>query len=485
MIHQQQRQPHLLAWCPMALHCESLSVILPTPADYAPSTSPSVYIAYNGLEAYISCSSHNVARGKAYNKTIAYEPAYLSTSISARAEQTCAFTEIIYTELANYPYSDGSSLILSLPSDLSSIDPAWSTCVPNSYGAFDPPSTLQQATALTDVSPEPTSSVHATPGGHIGLAYSPATTKTSVSESPSGTPPTPSSGQSKKLKPIDPSDTSPAPENSKIDKDVTESVHDRGRGESPGTVSDVTKLPPSPKLPYLPLTSEQSTVQDPNKAESIVPTSHASISTAQIPGALLPIRPSNALLSSSAQAVHLASALETPLIVGQSITRAPDSKIIFANPSTAPENHATIADPTVYAGLSDAVRDGSTHVALTTTTRDLLRKPVTLTDGLVVSPYGSSIDFKMGTQIVSSKGPAITSSGALVSLGPSDLNTGLSFINATGSSGTIHQFGTSLGSGASNVSNAVAFTGRSARSRDHRSWIMLAFLAVAVVTMVS
>ena len=470
----------------MALHCEPLSIILPTPADYGPSTSPSVYIAYNGLDAYISCASYgNVARGKAYNTTIAYKPAYLSTSISARPEQTCAFTEIIYTELANYPYSDGSSLILSLPSDLSSIDPAWSTCVPNSYGAFDPPTTLQRATALTDVSPEPTLSVHATPGGHVGLAYSPATTTTSISESPSGTPPTPSLGQSQKLKPIDPSDNSPAPENSKIDKDVTESVHDRGRGESPGTVGDVTKLPPTPKFPCLPLTSEQSTVQDPNKVESIVPTSHASFSMTQIPVAILPIRPSNAFLSSSTQALHLASAPKIPFMVGQSMTRAPDSEIVFASPSTAPDSHATMADPTVYAGLSDAMRDGSTHVALTTTTGDLLNKPVTLANGLVVSPYGSSSRFQIGTQIVSPNGPAITLSGALVSLDPSGLKPGLSFINATGSSGTIHLFGTSLIAGASNASNAVAFTGRSSKSKDHRSWIILALFAVAVATVVS
>ena len=241
----------------MALHCEPLSVIFPTPADCTFSTSPSVYIAYNGLEAFISCTSYgNVPRGKAYNTTIAYAPAYLSTSISARAEQACAFTEIIYTELANYPYSDGSSLILSLPSELSSVDPAWSTCVPNSYGAFDPPSTLHQATALTGVPPDPTSSIDATPGGHVGLPYSPATTTSSTSESPLSTPPDPSSGQSKKLKPTGPSDSSPTPGNSRIDENVSESVDDIR--ELLGTVNDVTKLPPPSKIPYLPLTSEQS-----------------------------------------------------------------------------------------------------------------------------------------------------------------------------------------------------------------------------------
>ena len=473
----------------MALHCEPLSVILPTPADCTLSTSPSVYIAYNGLEAFISCTSYgNVARGKAYNTTIAYAPAYLSTSISARAEQTCAFTEIIYTELANYPYSDDPSLILSLPSDLSSVDPAWSTCVPNSYGAFDPPSTLHQATALTDVPPAPTSSIHATPGGHVGLPYSPGTTTSSTSESPSDTPPNPSSGQSKNLKPIDPSDSSPASGNSRIGEDVSETVHDEGRGESPGNVDDVTKLPPPSKILYLPLTSEQSIIPDPNKAESTVPTIYASISLAQTSGAILPITPSDAFLGSSAHALPLASALKIPFIVGQSMTRAPDGGIVFASHLISPESHATIAGHTVYAGLSDAVIDGSTYVAPSTTTGDLLLEPVTLANGLVVSPYGSPNRVQIGTQIVSSDGPAITLSTALISLGPSGLNIGpsvLPFTNPTGSSGTIQQFGTSLIAGGSNGSNAVAFTGRSSKSKDHRSMIILALLAVTIVTMVS
>ena len=449
-----------------------------------------MYIAYNGLEAFISCSSYgNVARGKAYNTTIAYAPAYLSTSISARAEQTCAFTGIIYTDLANYPYSDGPSLILSLPSELSSVDPAWSTCVPNSYGAFDPPSILHQATALTGVPPDPTSSIHATPGGHVGLPYSPAATTSSTSESPLGTPPDPSSGQSKKLKPIG-SDNSPTPGNSRIDENISESVDDTG--ESLGTVDDVTKLPLPSKIPYLPLTSEQSIVPDPSKAKSTVPTTYASISLAQASGAILPITPSDELLGSSAHALPLASALEIPFILSQSMTRFPDGEIVFASHSISPESDATIAGHLVYAGLSDAVidgsRDGSSFVTPSTTTGDLPPEPVTLANGLVVSPNGSPDRDHMGTQIVSSDGPAITLPGATISRGPSGLNVGpsvLPFTNVTGSSGTIQQLGTGLIPGGSNGSNAVAFTGRSSKSKNHHSMIVLALLAVTVVTTVS
>ena len=473
----------------MALHCEPLFVILPTPADCTPSTSPSVYIAYNGLEAFISCTPYgNVARGKAYNTTIAYAPAYLSTSISARAEQNCAFTEIIYTELANYPYSDGPSLILSLPSELSSVDPAWSTCIPNSYGAFDPPSTLHQATALTSVPPDPTLSIHAAPGGHVGLPYSPATTTSSTSESPSGTPPDPSSDPSNHLKPINPSDDSPTPANSRIDDDVFESVDDTGRQISPGTVDDATKLPPPSKIPYLPSTTEQFIVPDPNKAESTVPTTYASISLAQTLGAFLPITPSDALLGSSVHALPLASALKVPFIFGQSMTRAPDGGIVAASHSISPKSHATIAGHTVYAGSTDAVIDSSTYVAPSTKTGDLPPKSVTLANGLVVSPYGSPSKVQIGTRVVSSDGSAITLPGAMISLGPSGLDIGpsvLPFTNVTASSDPIQRFGTSLVAGGGNASNAVAFTGRSSKPKDHRSMIVLALLAVTIVTTVS
>ena len=170
------------------------------------------------------------------------------------------------------------------------------------------------------------------------------------------------------------------------------------------------------------------------------------------------------------------------------MTRAPNGGIVFASHSIAPGSHATIAGHTVYAGLSDAVIDGSTYVTPSTTTGDLLPGPVTLADGLVVSPYGSPIRVQIGTQIVSSNGPAIALSDALISLGPSGLNIGpsaLPLTNATGSSGTIHQFGTSLIAGGSNGSNAVAFTGRSSQSEDHGSMVFLALLAVTILTMVS
>ena len=146
-----------------------------------PSISPSVYIAYHTLQAFISCPTTGyIARGKHYNTTIAYAPEELSASMSARAHQPCAFSEINYTKLANYPVRNAPDFILSLPGALSSVDPVWSTCAPASYGAFDPPSTMQKATALTDPAKTSTLSTPAAPGGYVGPAHGPSTTTSAV-----------------------------------------------------------------------------------------------------------------------------------------------------------------------------------------------------------------------------------------------------------------------------------------------------------------
>ena len=174
------------------------------------------------------------------------------------------------------------------------------------------------------------------------------------------------------------------------------------------------------------------------------------------------------------------------------MTRAPDGEIVFASHSISPESHATIAGHLVYAGPSDAVIDdsryGSSHVTPSSTTGDLPPEPVTLADGLVVSPNSSPNRVQIETQTVSFDGPAITIHGATISRVPSGVNIGplvLPFTNVTGSSGTIQQLGTGLIAGGSNGSNAVAFTGRSSKSKDHHSMIVLALLAVTIVTTVS
>ena len=152
-----------------------------------PCTSPSVYIAYHELQAFISCPTIGYnARGKTYDTAIAYAPEDLSASMSARAHQTCACSETNYTKLANYPLWNATDFVLSLPGALSSVDPAWSTCAPATYGTFDPPYTMKRASALTDPTPEPTSSTQAAPGGYVRPAYGPRTTGMATKSSGSG-----------------------------------------------------------------------------------------------------------------------------------------------------------------------------------------------------------------------------------------------------------------------------------------------------------
>ena len=140
------------------------------------------------MQAFISCPTAGfITRGKSYNTTIGYAPEDLSASISARAHhETCTFFEMNYTKLADYPSWSRTDFILLLPGDLSSVDPAWSTCVPATYGAFDPPSTLPAATTLTDPAAKSPSSTTPAPGGYVGSAYGPATTTSVAASSGSG-----------------------------------------------------------------------------------------------------------------------------------------------------------------------------------------------------------------------------------------------------------------------------------------------------------
>ncbi|CAF9935894.1 hypothetical protein IMSHALPRED_010383 [Imshaugia aleurites] len=133
-----------------------------------------------------------MARGKSYNTTVAYAPADLSTAMSARPQQTeCTYITVNYTMLGDYTSSGNPDFFLSIPSSLTSLDPAWSTCTPALYGAWDPPKTLQHATALTDPADPPRPSPSAAPVGRLTPVYAPATTTTAI-KSPATASATPS-----------------------------------------------------------------------------------------------------------------------------------------------------------------------------------------------------------------------------------------------------------------------------------------------------
>ena len=88
------------------------------------------------------------------------------------------YTELQYSTLVTYQletYVDKPVMFLSLPADLSLVDRAWKGCIPNEFGAGDPPRTLGSASALVSLGSLTHASLFATPGPTIPPAHAPAT----------------------------------------------------------------------------------------------------------------------------------------------------------------------------------------------------------------------------------------------------------------------------------------------------------------------
>lgn len=122
--------------------------------------------------------------GQIYNTTIAYAPEGLSTSqeseyfAGSRLYTAINYTLLQYpTIVTKYGPLQGSTaqLYFSLPTDLSLADPAWNGCLPDEYGAFDPPRTLGSASALVSQGFGAQASPVAAPGPAITPAQAPAT----------------------------------------------------------------------------------------------------------------------------------------------------------------------------------------------------------------------------------------------------------------------------------------------------------------------
>ena len=122
--------------------------------------------------------------GQIYNTTIAYAPEDLSTSQESEYYAGTRFYTAINYTLLQYPTIVTSygpfqgftpQLYFSLPAELSLADPAWNGCLPNEYGAFDPPRTLGSASALVSQGFGAQPSPVAAPGPAITPAHAPAT----------------------------------------------------------------------------------------------------------------------------------------------------------------------------------------------------------------------------------------------------------------------------------------------------------------------
>ena len=105
-------------------------------------------------------------------KTIGYSSRFLAYGTVANPGPNCDeqyiqggfhtidFSELYYTPIVtSTAYKAGCSPYanprLSLPAELTNVDPAWKTCQPLYYGAFDPPSVLSKASRLAPAQADP------------------------------------------------------------------------------------------------------------------------------------------------------------------------------------------------------------------------------------------------------------------------------------------------------------------------------------------
>ena len=152
-----------------------------TPYSYVSNgftfTSPSVYVAYRGLKASAAYDPFGEPLGSAsHDVTVGYPPEALSTShcnmaytMSAQQYQPINYTELQYpppnSALTDCPHASGqpdvggaiynpsasneaTNAFFSIPGALNWVDPAWSTCIPVTYGVFDPPKALSKAVQM-------------------------------------------------------------------------------------------------------------------------------------------------------------------------------------------------------------------------------------------------------------------------------------------------------------------------------------------------
>ena len=419
-----------------------------------PSISPSVYIAYHELQALISCPSTGyIARGKYYNTTIAYAPEELSASVSARAHQTCAFSEINYTKLANYPRWGATDFILSLPGALSSVDPGWSTCAPASYGAFDPPSTMQKATALTDPAKDSTLSTPAAPGGYVGPAHGPSTTTSAVASSDPGVsqavprPTVPRTTDSQRSNPTEAMDTAII------------------RGSHPNLAS-----------------------QNPSNTPSKASRGESKISDPDDPTNTSPVPERHGLDSGDHTANKQSAVSQAPIATATAMGKdGPDPTLRLAGSTVASESQQiSYSNAFLHVGGFDPTTGGTTH--------PVQQKSLTVPDGILVSPSSRSDEVSIGNQTVHVLNvPAATQE---VQSSSSGLSSIMSASAAPGQEGNPHTAAfaianTSMTAGANtsrpptaprNGSTTQTYTGGNERSIHRLRRSVAVFLSLAVTT---
>ena len=451
----------------------------------------------------MSCpSGATLARGKSYDTTVGYAPEDLSTAMSARPQQTeCTYVTVNYTMFGDYCSSSDPDFFLSIPSSLTSLDPAWSTCTPALYGAWDPPTTLPTATALTGPAKKNTQSSPAAPASRSTPVHAPATT-TTAADSPANSTPT---GVSVLGAP----QTSNLPKNSAADPGdhaIEQDSYSTAALGSPSNIipnmlsgedrkPDPSEFSTVASVGGPTLIDAESFLQAPSGGAEIGGAKYMPGSVAHISGQDLSIASSAVIMSSSTYILPppLTPIPTLPLINGKPMTRDLSGGLVFASSTLVPGDQAIISGHTISVDPSDVVIDGSEYSLPTRTAESTQLSPVTLASGTVPSPNSDPNELEIGNEVVSVNEPAITISGTAVSLGPSGLYIGSSLLPMTGATNSssaklgdliisAFQNESSPAGNGSNASNAVVFTGgTSSRSLHFYSNSVLSLIVVFVV----
>ena len=357
----------------------------------------------------------DILLGRSYNTTIAYAPEALSTSQESEYfAGTRLYTAINYT-LLQYPtivtsygpmQGTTASIYFSLPMDLSLVDPRWTGCLPDEYGAFDPPRTLHAASAL--ISPDaglaPTRA--ASPGSLIGPAHVPATatpgpknpgenhpqtahsaphgvdsgTKPDAKQTPHSGAPDPTRVIPQILDPPNPADRPADP----AIKSATVAVTVQGLGEGGNEVqASPESAYPADSVSGDGVDPEGRIGNDPNASPETYQKADSEQSSPD------PIQPMPSFVGYQIQGVEdggvisgvEGSILQPPiltagpvLVADQSVVRGPGGGIIIGSLTIPPGSQTTILSHTISAGSSSVLIDSSIY-ALPTSVGAILQQP--------------------------------------------------------------------------------------------------------------
>ena len=411
-------------------------------------TSPSVYVAYRGLEASAAYEPFGLPiGGKSHDVTVGYPPGAISTSHcnvqytnTAQAYQPINYTMLEFpppnsaiTDCAHVSgvqdvggsyynpsaSNEATNPFFSIPGPLNWVDPLWSSCIPVTYGVFDPPRKLSKASDMVALTPVPATTPaadSASPAAAVTPTTPPATAggpgpgrvpgvqqpasalvppvqepvASSVPAAPFG-----SSATAKAVAnplPADPAVASlapvnPAPANSAPAESVAPAVVNAPNtlalvANDPGTTSAPVVQAPAPIVetpsynsvvmaipsPVLAAPSPAAVVNTPVVNQPVVNAPAANTPVNNVPAVNAPAVNSpiaNApVVNAPAVKVKNPVVVASPspvVIAGNTAAPAANGGVVIASSTYAPGSQATVGGNVVSVGTNNVVQDGTTH----------------------------------------------------------------------------------------------------------------------------